>query len=146
MILYDVFSQENKFNAILVTYLYRTLQSFLILQLPIFVILGSQRGDPNDPPPGGLNLKLLLTGEEIKYLFGAEEVLLDQLKQQANLKITLSEKGPHERVLCIPGDVETVFKAFSLVSRKLWEFVVSLSDPSNPRMLVLRNSLDCHFL
>ena len=73
-------------------------------------------------------------------------MLLDQLKQQANLKITLSEKGPHERVLCIPGDVETVFKAFSLVSRKLWEFVVSLSDPSNPRMLVLRNSLDCHVL
>ena len=39
--------------------------------------------DPNQPPPGGLILKLLLTGEEIKYLFGAEEILLDQLKQQA---------------------------------------------------------------
>ena len=103
--------------------------------------LGGRHADPNDPPPGGLNLKLLLTGEEIKYLFGAEEILLDQLKQQAGLNISLSEKGPHERVLCLPGDLESVFKAFSLVSRKLWEFVVSLSDPNNPRMLVLRSSL-----
>jgi len=106
-------------------------------------LFGRSIADPNDPPPGGLNLKLLLTGEEIKYLFGAEEALLDQLRQQADVDITLSDKGPHERVLCIPGDVETVFKAFSLVCRKLWEFVVSLSDPTNPRMLVLR--LAVHF-
>jgi len=85
-----------------------------------------------------INLKLLLSGEEVKYLFGAEEVLLNQLKQQSGSNITLTEPGPHERVLSIPGTLDTVFKAFGLVCRKLWEFVVSLSDPNNPKMLVIR--------
>jgi len=83
-------------------------------------------------------LKVLLSGEEVKYLFGAEEILLNQLKQQTLTNISLSEPGPHERVLTIPGQLEAVFKAFGLVCRKLWEFVVSLSDPTNPRMLVVR--------
>ena len=86
----------------------------------------------------GITLKLLLSGEEVKYLFGAEEVLLNQLKQQTGTNITLTEPGPHERVLSIPGPLDSVFKAFGLVCRKLCEFVVSLSDPTNPRMLVLR--------
>jgi len=88
--------------------------------------------------PVNINLKLLLSGEEVKYLFGAEEVLLNQLRQQTGSNITLTEPGPHERVLLIPGQLDPVFKAFGLVCRKLWEFVVSLSDPTNPRMLVLR--------
>jgi len=85
-----------------------------------------------------INLKLLLSGEEVKYLFGAEESLLTQLKQQTGSNITLTEPGPHERILTIPGNIDTVVKAFGLVCRKLWEFVVSLSDPTNPKMLVLR--------
>ena len=97
---------------------------------------GGQGGGGGGPP--NIQLKLLLSGEEVKYLFGAEEVLLNQLRQQTGANITLTEPGPHERVLLIPGQLDSVFKAFGLVCRKLWEFVVSLSDPNNPRMLVLR--------
>jgi len=85
-----------------------------------------------------ITLRVLLSGEEVKYLFGAEEQLLNQLRQQTVTKIALSEPGAHERVLTIPGQLDAVFKAFGLVCRKLWEFVVSLSDPTNPRMLVVR--------
>lgn len=85
-----------------------------------------------------ISLKVLLSGEEVKYLFGAEELLLNQLRQQTLTNIALSEPGAHERVLTIPGQLDAVFKAFGLVCRKLWEFVVSLSDPTNPRMLVVR--------
>ena len=104
---------------------------------------GNDSNFPRVPGAGvvggnGITLKLLLSGEEVKYLFGAEEILLNQLKQQTGTNITLTEPGPHERVLSIPGPLDSVFKAFGLVCRKLCEFVVSLSDPSNPKMLVLR--------
>jgi len=99
------------------------------------------RGQPpvnNGSSKPNISLRVLLSGEEVKYLFGAEELLLNQLRQQTLTNITLSEPGAHERVLTIPGQLDAVFKAFGLVCRKLWEFVVSLSDPTNPRMLVIR--------
>jgi len=88
--------------------------------------------------PAPINLRLLLSGDEVKYLFGVDEQLLGQLRQQTGALLTLTEPGAHERVLTITGPLDTVFKAFSLVCRKMWEFVSSLSDPSNPRSLVLR--------
>ena len=99
---------------------------------------GVSGGMPVPTSNAPINLKLLLSGEEVKYLFGAEEVLLNQLKQQTGSNIQLTEPGPHERVLSIAGPLDAVIKAFGLVCRKLWEFVVSLSDPNNPKMLVLR--------
>jgi len=99
---------------------------------------GIAGGMPVPTSNSPITLKLLLSGEEVKYLFGAEEVLLNQLRQQTGSNIQLTEPGPHERVLSIAGPLDSVVKAFGLVCRKLWEFVVSLSDPNNPKMLVLR--------
>ena len=85
-----------------------------------------------------LNLKIILTGEEVQYLFGTDNTLLKQLRQQTGANINVTDPGPHERVLGIAGALDTIFKAFSLVCRKLFEFVMGLSDPTNPRPLVLR--------
>merc|ERR1719245_2147130 len=85
-----------------------------------------------------LNLRLMITREEVEYLFGADETLLQLLRQQTGANIQMSDPGAHERVVSIAGGLDTIFKAFSLVCRKLWEFVMGLSDPSNPRPLVLR--------
>jgi len=85
-----------------------------------------------------LNLRLLVTREEVQYLFGTDETLLQLLRQQTGANILMSDAGAHERVLTVSGALDTIFKAFSLVCRKLWEFVMGLSDPSNPRPLVLR--------
>merc|ERR1719422_1637695 len=85
-----------------------------------------------------LNLRLMITREEVQYLFGADETLLQLLRQQTGANIQMSDPGAHERVVSIAGGLDTIFKAFSLVCRKLWEFVMGLSDPNNPRPLVLR--------
>ena len=85
-----------------------------------------------------ITLRLLLSGEEVQYLFGVKEQLVDQLRQQTGAGILVSEPGAHERVLTLTGTLDIVYKAFSLVCRKLWELVSGLSDAANPRMLVLR--------
>merc|ERR1719347_420027 len=85
-----------------------------------------------------LNLRIMITREEVQYLFGADETLLQLLRQQTGANIQMSDPGAHERVVSIAGGLDTIFKAFSLVCRKLWEFICGLSDPSNPRPLVLR--------
>ena len=59
-------------------------------------------------------------------------------RQQTGAQLIMSDPGAHERVLSISGGLDIIFKAFSLVCRKLWEFVCGLSDPGNPRPLVLR--------
>jgi len=85
-----------------------------------------------------LTLRVMITREEVQYLFGSDDTLLQLLRQQTGANIQMSDPGAHERVVSIAGGLDTIFKAFSLVCRKLWEFVMGLSDPSNPRPLVLR--------
>merc|ERR1719219_1657002 len=85
-----------------------------------------------------LNLRIMITREEVQYLFGNDDTLLQLLRQQTGANIQMSDPGAHERVVSIAGGLDTIFKAFSLVCRKLWEFVMGLSDPTNPRPLVLR--------
>ena len=87
---------------------------------------------------GTVNLRLLISREEVQYLFGTDETLLQLLRQQTGAKISMTDPGAHERVLSISGGLDIIFKAFSLVCRKLWEFVMGLSDPNQPRPLVLR--------
>ncbi len=86
-----------------------------------------------------LNLRILLTRDEVNYLFGYDGVLLGQLRQQTGAKISLTaEQGAVEQVLTLGGSLDLIFKAFSLICRKLWDFIASISDPSNPRPLVIR--------
>ena len=89
---------------------------------------------------------------------------------QTGANIAVSDPGAHERVLNISGGLDTIFKAFSLLCRyeriifhsvgelhflqsenriccrKLWEFVRGLSEPTNPRPLVLRLAVNCTVL
>jgi len=101
-------------------------------------------GANNKPGLGGMNggghvsLRILISREEGQYLFGNNESLLGMLRQQTGASISMSDPGAHERVLSLQGGLDVIFKAFSLVCRKLWEFVCDLSDPGNPRPLVVR--------
>jgi hypothetical protein len=61
--------------------------------------------------PAPINLRLLLSADEVQYLFGAEEQLLGQLRQQTGAALSLTEPGAHERVLTLTGPLDTVFKA-----------------------------------
>lgn len=101
-------------------------------------------GPPPPPPPPQqpqLTLRLILVRDEANYLFGFDGVLLDQLRQQTGASLFITEPL-HEQVLTIQGSLELIFKAFSLICRKLWDFISGLPPPvgaaTQQRPLVLR--------
>ena len=87
---------------------------------------------------GGFTLKTILTRDEASYLFGFDGVLLNQLRQQTGANINITDQASVEHVLGIGGDLEIIFKAFSLVCRKLWDFLQSVSGGSGGRPLIIR--------
>jgi poly(rC)-binding protein 2/3/4 len=105
------------------------------------MVRSSSNGALDFPAPEShkLTLRQLLSGEEVQYLFGAQEQLIDQLRQQTGAGVMLSgEPGAHERVLTLTGPLEVLYKAFTLVCRKLWELVSSLAAAEDSQQLVVR--------
>ena len=91
--------------------------------------MGPPPGGPGGPmansqggggPPGGgggpptiLDLKVILSREEVSYLFGFDGVLLAQLRQQTGANIGITDGDPNdtpEYVLCIGGSIDIIFK------------------------------------
>ena len=89
----------------------------------------------NLPPP--INLKIILSKSEVELLFGYDGVLLNQLRQQTGANISITDPGPMEQVVTIHGGVELIFKAFSLICRKLWDYLQQ-GGGGGQRPLVLR--------
>ncbi|XP_040582619.1 poly(rC)-binding protein 3 [Lepeophtheirus salmonis] len=89
----------------------------------------------NGPSLGAITLKIILSREEVQYLFGFDGTLINQLRSQSGANINLTDGDSYERVLMINGSLELIFKAFSLITRKLWDFISSLKTPQN---LVIR--------
>lgn len=103
-----------------------------------------QQGQDPQQQQGGhdeaINLRMILTKEEVSYLFGFDGVLINQLRQQTGANIQITDPS-HEQVLTICGPLDILFKAFSLVCRKLYDFVQEVSEPGSNPHLVLRFSV-----
>ena len=90
-------------------------------------------------PPPIIDLKVILSHDEVAYVFGFDGVLIAQLRQQTGANVGITQGESHEYVLCIGGSIETIFKAFSLVCRKLWDFLTGVAGgPGHDLPLTLR--------
>ena len=77
---------------------------------------GGGTGPSNNQQQTVLDLKVILTREEVSYLFGFDGVLLAQLRQQTGANIGITDGDPNttlEYVLCIGGTIEVIFKVHS---------------------------------
>jgi len=89
--------------------------------------------------PGPINLRVILTKDEVAFLFGFDGQLLNQLRQQTRANIQLTDGDSFEYVLLINGPIEIIFKAFSLVCRKLWDLLCQMAGgPGHNRPLKIR--------
>lgn len=92
-----------------------------------------------DRQPPVIDLKVILSKDEVAYVFGFDGVLIAQLRQQTGANVGITQGESHEYVLCIGGSIEIIFKAFSLVCRKLWDFLTSVAGgPGHDLPLTLR--------
>lgn len=85
-----------------------------------------------------ITLKVMLSRDEASYLFGFDGVLLGQLRQQTGAHISLTDPQSFEHVLAIGGSIDVILKAFSLVCRKLWDFLMSIIGPNMSKPLIIR--------
>ena len=99
----------------------------------------SNNTSQTERPPPVIDLKVILSKDEVAYVFGFDGVLISQLRQQTGANVGITQGDSHEYVLCIGGSIEVIFKAFSLVCRKLWDFLTSVAGgPGHDLPLTLR--------
>ena len=98
----------------------------------------SNTAQPERPQPV-IDLKVILSKDEVAYVFGFDGVLIAQLRQQTGANVGITQGDSHEYVLCIGGSIDVIFKAFSLVCRKLWDFLTGVAGgPGHDLPLTLR--------
>ena len=103
----------------------------------------SSNNGPNQQNSGGQNsrpidLRVILTRDEVTFLFGFDDNLLNQLRQTTGAHIQLTDGDSYEYVLLVRGPIDIIFKAFSLVCRKLWELLTNMAGPGHNRPLKIR--------
>ena len=91
-------------------------------------------GGPSRP----IDLRVILTRDEVTFLFGFDDNLLNQLRQTTGAHIQLTDGDSFEYVLLVRGPIDIIFKAFSLVCRKLWELLTNMAGPGHNRPLKIR--------
>lgn len=85
-----------------------------------------------------LDLRVILSRDEVAFLFGFDGMLINQLRQQTGANIQITEGDSFEYVLLVSGSIELIFKAFSLVCRKLWDLLTNIAGPGHNRPLKIR--------
>ena len=101
--------------------------------------VGPASNTQQQQPPPIIDLKVILSKDEVAYVFGFDGVLIAQLRQQTGANVGITQGESHEYVLCIGGTIEIIFKAFSLVCRKLWDFLTGVAGgPGHDLPLTLR--------
>lgn len=85
-----------------------------------------------------VDLRVILSRDEVAFLFGFDGSLISQLRQQTGAHVQITDGDSFEYVLLISGSIEVVFKAFSLVCRGLWDLLTNIAGPGHNRPLKIR--------
>ena len=96
---------------------------------------GVQQQQPSTRP---VDLRVILSRDEVAFLFGFDGSLISQLRQQTGAHVQITDGDSFEYVLLLSGSIEVVFKAFSLVCRKLWDLLTNIAGPGHNRPLKIR--------
>ena len=97
-----------------------------------------QQTTPSQNSGRPVDLRVILSRDEVAFLFGFDGNLIDQLRQQTGAHIQITDGDSFEYVLLISGGIDIIFKAFSLVCRKLWDLLTNIAGPNHNRPLKIR--------
>ena len=101
---------------------------------------GNNFANGDQPQNNGrpIDLRIILSRDEVAFLFGFDGNLINQLRQQTGAHIQITDGDSFEYVLLLSGAIDIVFKAFSLVCRKLWDLLTKIAGPGHNRPLKIR--------
>jgi len=74
---------------------------------------------PGDTPAVNLTLRMLMSGKEVGPIIGKGGEIINSIREEAAAKIHISDGACPERVITVTGPTDAIFKAYSLICKKL---------------------------
>jgi poly(rC)-binding protein 2/3/4 len=74
---------------------------------------------PGETPAVTLTLRMLMSGKEVGPIIGKGGEIINSIREEAGAKIHISDGACPERVITVTGATDAIFKAYSLICRKL---------------------------
>jgi len=74
---------------------------------------------PGETPSVNLTLRMLMSGKEVGPIIGKGGEIINAIREEAGAKIHISDGSCPERVITVTGPTDTIFKAYSLICKKL---------------------------
>ncbi|XKL62804.1 hypothetical protein PGB90_002637 [Kerria lacca] len=69
-----------------------------------------------------LTVRVLMHGKEVGSIIGKKGELVRQLREQSGSRIHISDGSSADRIVTVTGNLNSIFKAFSLITAKVQEF------------------------
>lgn len=74
---------------------------------------------PGETPSVSLTLRMLMNGKEVGPIIGKGGEIINAIREEAGAKIHISDGACPERVITVTGPTDAIFKAYSLICKKL---------------------------
>ncbi|XP_052122846.1 poly(rC)-binding protein 3 isoform X1 [Frankliniella occidentalis] len=84
-----------------------------------------------------LTIRLIMLGKEVGSIIGKKGEIVKRFREESGAKINISDGSCPERIVTVTGATKAIFKAFTLISKKMEEFHEMQSPnggaPATPR-------------
>merc|ERR550539_405506 len=74
---------------------------------------------PGDVPSVNLTLRCLMTGKEVGPIIGKGGEIIHNIREESGAKIHISDGSCPERVITVTGTTHAIFKAYTLICKKI---------------------------
>ncbi|XP_076456197.1 poly(rC)-binding protein 3-like isoform X3 [Babylonia areolata] len=86
---------------------------------------------PHPAPPSILTVRMIMQGKEVGSIIGKKGDNIKKFREDSGAKINISDGSCPERIVTVTGSIETIFKAFTMISNKFEEDLQNV--PTTPK-------------
>ncbi|XP_070174646.1 poly(rC)-binding protein 3-like isoform X7 [Littorina saxatilis] len=81
--------------------------------------------------PSILTIRMIMQGKEVGSIIGKKGDNIKKFREESGAKINISDGSCPERIVTVTGSIETIFKAFTMISKKFEEDLQNV--PTTPK-------------
>ncbi|XP_025081551.1 poly(rC)-binding protein 3-like isoform X2 [Pomacea canaliculata] len=82
--------------------------------------------------PSILTIRMIMQGKEVGSIIGKKGDNIKKFREESGAKINISDGSCPERIVTVTGSIETIFKAFTLISKKFEEDLQNIPTVPKP--------------
>lgn len=83
-----------------------------------------------DDPSVTLTIRLIMQGKEVGSIIGKKGEIVKRFREESGAKINISDGSCPERIVTVSGTTNSIFKAFTLITKKFEEWCSQFNDVS----------------